>query len=154
MPEFGTTLPMLEEAKFQQAREDIRILGEEKFGPPTPAALDLLRLVDTHHESSRLLKRILKVSSWEELFQLEFNGKPCSPGTLRAIYMMRNMSKDPEHRGDVTFPKMFLRIMGTREFGPPDQTVLNQLEAISDFQQLDEVYERILVSSSWQEVFP
>lgn len=47
----------------------------------------------------------------------------------------------------------FLYRMGTRRFGEPDDTTRQRIDAISDFDQLEQLAERILEASGWNELF-
>jgi predicted transposase YdaD len=65
------------EGRVEAVREDIRLLGEEKFDTPLPAhvqtTLEGIRDLEQLH---RVLKRILEVGSWDELIA------PPAPQTL------------------------------------------------------------------------
>jgi hypothetical protein len=47
--------------------------------------------------------------------------------------------------------KVLLR-MGTKKFGPPDTATLATLEKIEDLGRLEQMAERLLDASSWQEL--
>jgi predicted transposase YdaD len=57
-----------EEGRVEELREDIRVLGEEKFQHPLPAeVLAILEGILDLGQLKQLLKRVLKVDTWEQL---------------------------------------------------------------------------------------
>ena len=42
--------------------------------------------------------------------------------------------------------------LGRRRFGEPDETVRNQIEAIRDIERLEDLSERLVIVSSWDEL--
>lgn len=52
-----------------EAREVILLLGTDRFGPPTQEQRSLVEQLQAVDELERLVRRILHVSSWDELFR-------------------------------------------------------------------------------------
>jgi hypothetical protein len=55
------------EGLVAQAREDLLLLGREKFGPPSAAVSDQIAKINDRDRLAALLRRILAVSSWDDL---------------------------------------------------------------------------------------
>jgi hypothetical protein len=68
MKESTTYQAIQKEGRFQEVREDIRLLGEGKFKSPLPTHVQttLDNILDLE-QLKLLLRRILDVSSWDEL---------------------------------------------------------------------------------------
>jgi len=75
MRESSTYQAILEEGRVEgetrgrvaQARRDVRELGAEKFGPPGTEVVERLEQIDNPDMLGRLLRGVLRASSWQEL---------------------------------------------------------------------------------------
>jgi predicted transposase YdaD len=75
MRESSTYQMILEEGRVEgevrgrvvQARRDVLELGGEKFGPPDASVVERLDQIDDPVTLGRLLKGVLRASSWQEL---------------------------------------------------------------------------------------
>jgi predicted transposase YdaD len=67
MRESSTYQAILDEGQVVRARRDVIELGTEKFGPPDSATVAAIERLDDLDILSRLLRRILRTSTWEEL---------------------------------------------------------------------------------------
>jgi len=55
-------------------------------------------------------------------------------------------------KGQLKEAKRLLLRMGQAKFGPPDPALAAALEAMSDLGRLEDLTERLLLVSSWQEL--
>jgi hypothetical protein len=68
MKESTMSQAIVEEGRFQEVREGIRRLGEQKFRSPPPARVQTtLEGMQDLEQLRRLLDRILTAAGWEEL---------------------------------------------------------------------------------------
>ena len=68
MEESVTYQAIVDEGRFEEAREAIRLLGEEKFNAPLPAHVrTALENIPDLQQLHGLVKRIFHVGSWDEL---------------------------------------------------------------------------------------
>jgi len=71
MRESSTYQAILEEGRVEgrvvQARRDVLELGTEKFGPPDAAVVEWLDRIDDPDTLGRLLRGVLRASTWEDL---------------------------------------------------------------------------------------
>src|SRR2546426_7388775 len=67
MHESDTYLAILDEGQEKCARDDILIVGEEKFGPPDEAVKAQLSLVTDLGRLKRMVRRAVKAGSWQEI---------------------------------------------------------------------------------------
>lgn len=59
------------EGRVEEAREDIRVIGEEKFHVPLPASVQTaLEGIADLKQLKQLLRRILVIENWDELLVL------------------------------------------------------------------------------------
>jgi hypothetical protein len=58
-----------------------------------------------------------------------------------------------EAKGRVAEAKRLLLRLGKLQFGIPDRAAKDALEAITDLERLEQLGERVLEVSSWQELF-
>jgi hypothetical protein len=55
------------EARLEQARVNVLLVGRKKFGPPSEAVSDQIAKIKNRERLAALLVRILDVSSWDAL---------------------------------------------------------------------------------------
>lgn len=67
MQESDTYLMILDEGRAKARREDILIVGEEKFGPPDVSLKYQLNLITDLDRLKRILLRATKAVSWQEI---------------------------------------------------------------------------------------
>jgi hypothetical protein len=70
MQESDTYLMILDEGQEKRAREDILIVGEERFGPPEEAVrTQLANITDLEH-LKRMLRCAVKAANWQEILDM------------------------------------------------------------------------------------
>jgi predicted transposase YdaD len=57
-----------------------------------------------------------------------------------------------EAKGAINEARRVLLRQGRKKFGPPDDATLASLEALTDLGRLEELIDRILDASSWQQL--
>jgi hypothetical protein len=67
MQESDTYLMILDEGMEKCARDDILIIGEEKFGPPDESVKAQLNIVTDLNRLKRMVRRAVKAASWQEI---------------------------------------------------------------------------------------
>ena len=67
MHESDTYLAILDEGQEKATREDILLVGEEKFGPPDVSVKAQLNLVTDLGRLKRMVRRAVKAASWQEI---------------------------------------------------------------------------------------
>jgi hypothetical protein len=67
MQESDTYLMILDEGQAKATREDILVVGEERFGPPEEAVRAQLASVTDLGRLKRMHRRAVKAASWEEI---------------------------------------------------------------------------------------
>jgi hypothetical protein len=67
MRDSDTYMAILEEGREEQAKEDIRFLGQERFGPPDAAVVARLDAISDLARLNRIFVRSLKAANWEDL---------------------------------------------------------------------------------------
>ena len=55
-------------------------------------------------------------------------------------------------KGALKEAKKLLLVQGRNRFGPPDGTIVAAIDAITDLERLEQLGERLLDVSSWQEL--
>jgi hypothetical protein len=67
MHESDTYLAILEEGQEKARREDILVVGEERFGPPEEALRVQLANITDLERLKRMHRRAVKAASWQEI---------------------------------------------------------------------------------------
>jgi hypothetical protein len=67
MHESDTYLMILDEGKEKQAKKDILIFGEAKFGPPDESAKAQLESIADLERLERMVRRAARAASWQEI---------------------------------------------------------------------------------------
>jgi hypothetical protein len=67
MHESDTYLMILDEGKEKQAKQDILIFGEEKFGPADDSVKAQLEGIRDLARLDRMVRRAVKAASWQEI---------------------------------------------------------------------------------------
>ena len=67
MQESDTYLAILDEGQEKATRENILVVGEERFGPPEEAVRLQLANVTDLERLKRMLRRAVKASGWKEI---------------------------------------------------------------------------------------
>ncbi|MCI0456621.1 MAG: hypothetical protein L0Z62_06535 [Gemmataceae bacterium] len=67
MHESDTYLMILEEGQEKRAKKDIRIIGEEKFGPPAESVKAQLESITDLERLNRMVRRSVKAANWQEI---------------------------------------------------------------------------------------
>jgi hypothetical protein len=67
MQESDSYLAIFDEGQVKGARDDIRIIGEERFGAPTESVRAQLSAVTDLPRLKRMVRRAVKAESWEEI---------------------------------------------------------------------------------------
>lgn len=67
MQESDTYLAILDEGQEKCARDDILIIGEERFGPPNEAVRAQLNAVTDLLRLKRMVRRAVKATSWQQI---------------------------------------------------------------------------------------
>jgi hypothetical protein len=67
MQESDTYLAILDEGKERATRDNILVVGEERFGPPAEAVQAQLANVTDLERLKRMLRRAVKAANWEEI---------------------------------------------------------------------------------------
>ncbi|MCI0460443.1 MAG: hypothetical protein L0Z62_26110 [Gemmataceae bacterium] len=67
MHESDTYLAILDEGQEKATREDILVIGEERFGPPDESLKAHLNLVTDLGRLKRMVRRAVKAVSWQEI---------------------------------------------------------------------------------------
>jgi hypothetical protein len=62
-----TYLEILEEGAAKEARKFLLLFGSDRFGQPDPMTRAALEAIDNPERLERLGRRMLQVSSWQEL---------------------------------------------------------------------------------------
>ena len=70
MKESSTYLAILREGEANEARKMVLLLGRNQFGEPPPEAVAALEAMTDVSRLEELGVRLLRVSSWQELFGL------------------------------------------------------------------------------------
>jgi hypothetical protein len=69
MQESDTYRMILEEGQEKHAREDILVVGEERFGPPEEAVPTQLAQIRDLERLERMLRRAVKAARWHEILE-------------------------------------------------------------------------------------
>jgi len=69
MRESDTYLAILDEGREEATRENILVVGEERFGPPEEAVRDKLANVTDLERLKRMLRRAAKATTWQEILE-------------------------------------------------------------------------------------
>jgi hypothetical protein len=67
MQESDTYLMILDEGQEKCARDDILIVGEERFGPPDESVRAQLNVITDLPRLKRMVRRAVKAASWQEI---------------------------------------------------------------------------------------
>jgi hypothetical protein len=67
MQESDTFLMILDEGREKQVREDILVVGEERFGPPSESVNEQLNTIKDLDRLKRMHRRAVKAASWQEI---------------------------------------------------------------------------------------
>ena len=67
MQESDTYLAILDEGQEKATREDILLVGEERFGPPDESVRTQLNAVTDLPRLKRMVRRAVKAASWQEI---------------------------------------------------------------------------------------
>jgi hypothetical protein len=67
MQESDTYLMIVDEGQEKETREDIRVVGEKRLGPPDEAVNSLLSNVTDLERLKRMIRRAAKAASWQEI---------------------------------------------------------------------------------------
>ncbi len=67
MQESDTYLAILGQGQEKCAREDILVVGEERFGPPESVVRDYLANITELARLKRMLRRAVKAANWQEI---------------------------------------------------------------------------------------
>jgi predicted transposase YdaD len=60
----------LQQGRVEEARKMVLLMGEARFGPPTPRTLAVIEAIDELTKLEQLPVRLVQASSWEELLDL------------------------------------------------------------------------------------
>jgi hypothetical protein len=69
MQESDTYLAILDEGQEKATREDILVVGEERFGPPEEAVRAQLANITDLERLKRMIRRAVKAASWQEILE-------------------------------------------------------------------------------------
>ena len=69
MQESDTYLMILDEGREKATREDILVVGEERFGSSDDAVRTQLSNVTDLDRLKRMLRRAVKAASWQEILE-------------------------------------------------------------------------------------
>jgi hypothetical protein len=69
MQESDTYLMILEEGQEKARREDILVVGEERFGPPPVAVRAQLASITDLERLKRMHRRAVKAANWQEILE-------------------------------------------------------------------------------------
>ena len=69
MHESDTYLAILDEWEEKATREDILVVGEERFGPPEEAVRVQLANITDLGRLRRMHRRAVKAASWQEILE-------------------------------------------------------------------------------------
>ena len=69
MHESDTYLMILDEGREEATREDILVVGEERFGPPEEAVRSKLANITDLERLKRMLRRSVKAANWQEILE-------------------------------------------------------------------------------------
>ena len=67
MQESDTYLAIIDEGQEKSTRDDILIVGEERFGPPTESLKSQLNAVTDLPRLKRMVRRAAKAAGWQEI---------------------------------------------------------------------------------------
>jgi hypothetical protein len=67
MQESDTYLAIIDEGQEKCARDDVLIIGEERFGPPTESVKAQLNAVTDLARLKRMVRRAVKAADWHEI---------------------------------------------------------------------------------------
>ena len=67
MQESDTYLMILDEGQKKGARDDILIVGEERFGPADEAVRSQLQTITDLARLKRMVRRAAKAAGWQEI---------------------------------------------------------------------------------------
>ena len=67
MQESDTYLMILDEGQEKATREDIQVIGEERFGPPDETVKSQLQMVTDLGRLKRMVRRAVKAANWQEI---------------------------------------------------------------------------------------
>jgi hypothetical protein len=67
MQESDTYLAIMEEGQEKQVKQDLLLLGEERFGPADESITARLNGITELARLQRMIRRLLKSSGWQEL---------------------------------------------------------------------------------------
>jgi hypothetical protein len=69
LEESTTYQAIIRKARLAEARQILLDVGQERFGPGDEATLTTLNAIEDVRRLEELIRRILKVGSWQELLQ-------------------------------------------------------------------------------------
>ncbi len=69
MQESDTYLMILDEGQEKCARDDVLIVGEERFGPAAESFRGHLQTTTDLPRLKRMLRRAVKAANWEEILE-------------------------------------------------------------------------------------
>ena len=70
MQESDTYLAIIDEGKERATRDNILVVGEERFGPPAEAVQVQLANVTDLERLKRMLRRAVKAANWQEILDM------------------------------------------------------------------------------------
>jgi hypothetical protein len=159
MEESSTIRAFIEEGRvkglFEEARKIILRQGGIRFGEAGDAVVSRLDAISDLEKLEELVERLLIVSSWDQLLGQE---EPWSRGitameessTIRA-FIEEGRQKGLQE-GRARQARKFILRQGRIRFGDGDDAVVSRLDAISNLEKLEQLVERVLIVSSWDEL--
>lgn len=139
MKESVTYQAILEEGMVKGLQKLLLRLGTKEIGIPDALTINTIKSIDDLARLEEILDRFLKASSWSWSELLK----------EKEVIPLKRWEFDD---GKVEALRNVIFRLGRKRLGPPDNATKATLEEISDVPRLENLCERLLDVTSWQEL--
>lgn len=142
MKESTTYQAVLDEGRLEGAKRILMLMAEEHLGTAVASARAVIEAINSREEIEGLAKKLLGVSSWEELIrQARRAGMAASPTYQLAL-----------EEGRVEEARIILLLLGRNYMGEPSDELLKRLETMTNLETFESMVDGVRSAASWKKL--
>ncbi len=139
----------------QEARSILLRLGKKRFGPAPAGVEAAIKAVTERDWLEQIADHVLNATSWDDL--LDAGREDLWPEHLREwnveeSKIVNGWIATGETRGLVQEARSMVLRLGKKRFGPAPAGVEAALQAVTDRDRLEQIAERVLDATSWDDL--